>query len=79
MSLEKTDIIRHNLVPKHELLSGSEKEQLLAKVPMTSMPKIHASDPALKLFGIEAAVGDIVRISREDATGKNAYYRLVIK
>lgn len=67
------------MVPKHEIVSGSEREQLLAKVPMTSMPKIHASDPALKLFGLEPTVGDIVKISREDATGKNAYYRLVIK
>ncbi len=43
------------------------------------MPKIHISDPALKIFNLELAVGDIIKISREDATGKNSYYRFVIK
>ncbi|HQT44872.1 MAG TPA: DNA-directed RNA polymerase subunit RpoH/Rpb5 C-terminal domain-containing protein [Candidatus Micrarchaeota archaeon] len=77
--MEKNDIIRHNLVPKHEILLPAEKDELLARIPMASMPKIHISDPGLKLFGIEASSGDIVKISREDATGKNTYYRLVIK
>ena len=79
MSDAKTDTIIHNLVPKHELMTAEEKAELISKLPLLSIPKIHLDDPALKLFNLDASIGDIIRIRRNDSTGKNLYYRLVIK
>jgi len=71
--------ILHQLVPKHELLGAQEKSELLSKTSISSIPKIHVNDQAIKLFGLEPSLGDIIKISREDVTGKNTYYRVVIK
>ncbi|ADC64934.1 RNA polymerase Rpb5 [Ferroglobus placidus DSM 10642] len=69
----------HILVPKHELLSKEEAEELLKilGVRKEDLPKIRADDPIAKEIG--AKPGDIVRIIRESKTaGKSIAYRLVI-
>ncbi len=69
----------HILVPKHELLSKEEAEELLKVlgVKKEALPKIRADDPIAKEIG--AKPGDIVRIIREDTVfGKSIYYRLVV-
>ncbi len=69
----------HILVPKHELLSKEEAEELLKVlgVKKEDLPKIKANDPIVK--EIKAKPGDIVRIIREDEKfGKSIYYRLVV-
>ena len=69
----------HVLVPKHELLSEEEAEELLKAlgVKKEDLPKIKANDPIVKEIG--AKPGDIVRIIREDKVfGTSVYYRLVI-
>ncbi len=74
------DIFEHVLVPKHEILSPKEREELLAKyrVKPYQLPKIRASDPAVKAIG--AKPGDIVRIIRESPTaGTHIVYRYVIE
>jgi len=68
------------LVPKHEILSPEEREELLAKyrVKPYQLPKIRASDPAVKAIG--AKPGDIVRIIRRSSTaGEHVVYRYVIE
>ena len=74
------DISEHAYVPRHELLSGAEKEQLLVdlKVPTTDLlPRIQKHDPIARYMGL--VVGDVVRIHRYSATvGRDVYYRVVV-
>jgi len=67
------------LVPKHEVLSKEEAEELLRSlgIKKEQLPKIKATDPIAKEIG--AKVGEIVKITRESPTaGKSIAYRLVI-
>jgi len=78
--LENIDILKHILVPKHEILSEREKEELLAKfgIAVRQLPRIFSTDPIIKTIG--AKIGDVVRITREEEhIGKIIYYRVVIK
>ncbi len=67
------------LIPKHEILSHDEEEKVLASFGITkeNLPKIRSNDPQVKK--LEAKPGSVVKITREDSTGKNVYYRIVIK
>ncbi len=67
------------LVPKHEILSEEEAEELLKVlgVRKEQLPKIKADDPIVKEIG--AKVGDIVKITRKSLTaGESVFYRLVV-
>ncbi|MEM2963592.1 MAG: DNA-directed RNA polymerase subunit RpoH/Rpb5 C-terminal domain-containing protein [Candidatus Anstonellales archaeon] len=77
--MRKDPPIMHNLVPQHELLNAEEKEKLFLQLHCGpgNLPKIKKDDPALKLFGISASVGDVVRITRKEPTGVTFYYRVV--
>ncbi len=69
----------HILVPKHEVLSKEEAEELLRVLGVSKeqLPKIRADDPIVKEIG--AKPGDIVKITRESLTaGKSVFYRLVV-
>ena len=69
----------HILVPKHEVLSKEEAEEVLRTLGVRpeQLPKIRADDPIAREIG--AKVGDIVRIIRESPTaGTSIAYRLVI-
>ena len=72
------DISEHSFVPKHELLSEQEAEELLRRLDVSrqQLPYILASDPMVKKLG--AKFGDIIKITRESETaGKAVYYRVV--
>lgn len=74
------DIFEHDLVPKHEILSEKEREQLLAqyKVQPYQIPQIKANDPAVKVIG--AKPGDILKITRRSQTaGEYVAYRYVVE
>jgi len=74
------NIFEHVLVPKHEILTFEEREELLAKyrVRPYQLPRIRASDPAVKAIG--AKPGDVVRVIRESSTaGKHVVYRYVVE
>ncbi len=69
----------HILVPKHEVLSKEEAEELLKTlgIKKEQLPKIKRDDPIVKEIG--AKPGDIIKITRESLTaGKSVFYRLVI-
>lgn len=74
----KFDILQHSNVPKHEILSDSEIEEIFAEVEyeIKQLPKIKSDDPVVKAIG--AKEGDILRITRESQTaGTFITYRLV--
>ena len=73
-------IKKHNLVPKHTLLTDKQKEKLLADLHVTikELPKIRLSDSAIQ--PLEAKSNDIIKISRESrSAGNSVYYRIVIE
>lgn len=74
----KIDILKHELVPQHEILTAAEKKELLERMHITDkqLPKILDTDPVIKK--IEAKPGDVIKITRKSQTsGETVYYRLV--
>lgn len=73
------DIFAHNFVPKHELLSKKEAEELMEEFHIRpyQLPYIKTSDPAAQTLG--AKMGDILRVTRKSATaGEVVVYRYVV-
>jgi DNA-directed RNA polymerase subunit H len=77
-AVKNVDILKHKLVPKHEILGAAEKKEFMEKLNLTEkqLPKILDTDPVIKK--IEAKTGDLIRITRESQTaGQTVYYRIV--
>jgi DNA-directed RNA polymerase subunit H (RpoH/RPB5) len=73
------DILQHDLVPKHTILSTEEKEDLFneLKIEASQLPKVRRTDPIIKL--LNGKPGDVVRIQRQSPTaGVSIYYRLIV-
>jgi DNA-directed RNA polymerase I, II, and III subunit RPABC1 len=73
------DIYEHVRVPRHVLLSPSEKNELLRELKVTEdlLPRIQKHDPMARYMGLD--VGNVVRIERYSATtGQDVYYRVVV-
>ncbi len=75
------DILRHQLVPKHILLTKKETQELLDKykINVIDLPQIFEKDPVAIAIG--AKEGDVVMILRESNTTVKSisYYRYVKK
>jgi DNA-directed RNA polymerase subunit H len=74
------DLFEHKLVPKHEILTQKEVEQLLAeyRVQPYQLPQIKSSDPSVK--AIDAKPGDVLRVIRKSPTaGIHMAYRYVVE
>ncbi|GBC71082.1 hypothetical protein HRbin02_00860 [Candidatus Calditenuaceae archaeon HR02] len=73
-------ILEHELVPKHEIMSPEEVEELLGRyrITLNELPRILASDPVVREIG--AKPGDVLRIHRRSLTaGLSYYYRVVVR
>lgn len=74
------DIFKHVLVPKHEVLTPEEREEVLKRyrVKPYQIPHIRASDPIVRVIG--AKPGDILKITRKSPTaGVYVSYRYVVE
>ena len=75
-----TDMLKHELVPHHDILSPKDKKEVLEKFNVTKeqLPKIMVSDPVIKQ--IKAKAGDVIKITRDSPTaGKSVYYRVAVE
>jgi DNA-directed RNA polymerase subunit H len=77
----KIDVLLHELVPKHYLLTKEESQKLLEKykINISDLPQMYDKDPVSIAIG--AKEGDIIKIVRESHTTvkKIDYYRYVKK
>jgi len=74
------NIYEHVLVPKHEIATSEERDKILSeyRVQPYQLPRLKASDPAVKAIG--AKPGDIVKITRDSpSAGKYVSYRYVVE
>ena len=70
----------HIDVPKHEIMTRKEAEEVLEKYhcKATDLPLIFVTDPAI--IGIGVKPGDMIKITRKSATaGESFYYRYVVE
>ena len=74
------DIFEHALVPRHEILTENQQNELLGKYKIKpyQMPQIKSTDPAVKAIG--AKPGNVLRIIRKSSTaGEHIAYRYVVE
>jgi len=80
MKKKGIDVLKHELVPKHEILSPEEAKKVVKKYGGNPylFPYILSSDPVVQALG--AKVGDIIMITRKSETSlQTKYYRLVVE
>jgi len=77
---QEFDLMNHQLVPLHIIISDEEKKELFEKYNITQdqLPKILNTDPVSIFIG--AQPGQILKIIRRSHTAKEAVaYRLVVE
>jgi DNA-directed RNA polymerase subunit H len=73
---KKFDVMKHQLVPKHEKVSEREKKELFEKLHVSEkdLPQILVTDAAIAHLNIKE--GDVIKITRPSATaGISVFYR----
>ena len=77
----KIDVLLHELVPKHVLLTIDETQELLDmyQIEVIDLPQMFEKDPVAVAIG--AKEGDVIKIIRESKTTVASvdYYRYVKK
>ncbi|MCL1978765.1 MAG: DNA-directed RNA polymerase subunit H [Methanomassiliicoccaceae archaeon] len=79
------NVLKHDLVPEHHLLSEEEAEEVLSAMGMTydQLPKIRNTDAGIRVLeSIHGPIteGRIVRIVRKSETAQDfVAYRLVTR
>jgi len=73
------NITKHKLVPKHELMTDTEKHDTLSeyKTKLKNYPNILCNDPVSKYYGF--VPGNLIKITRKSPTvGTFVSYRVVV-
>lgn len=77
---KKFDVMKHELVPRHEVLPEPEARRVLERYHIfpEQLPKIMQSDPVCKAIG--AKPGQVVKVRRKSPTaGEATAFRLVVE
>ncbi|MGQ0536465.1 MAG: DNA-directed RNA polymerase subunit H [Methanobacteriota archaeon] len=80
MTVKKFDVMKHALVPRHDVLSEKDAMDVLHKYNVTieQLPKIYASDPVAR--AVRARPGQVIKIKRKSPTaGVALAYRVVVE
>ncbi len=82
MAVKKNKVLvpDHLYVPKHEIISKEEAEEVLSmyNCTPTELPLIFVTDPAIVGLGVRP--GDMIKITRNSPTaGQSTYYRYVVE
>ena len=79
------NILEHNLVPEHTLLTEEETAKVLSELGMTKdqLPKIRKSDAAIKVLeninNGPIELGSVIKVVRESETAEEfVAYRVVV-
>jgi len=75
---KKYDVTKHELVPKHVVISEKEKKDITEKYRLSiqNFPRILTTDPAISHLKIKE--GDIIKILRPSKTsGEAIFFRRV--
>jgi len=71
------DIPSKIFIPKHEIIVGEEREEILNKFTEAELARLFLTDMMARYYG--AKIGDIFKITRPSFTaGKNIFYRRVV-
>lgn len=80
------NVLKHDLVPEHHLLSEEEAELVLSKLKITrdQLPKIRKSDAGVRVlenvYGHPIEEGRVIKIVRKSETAQEfVAYRLVTR
>jgi len=82
--MEDVNVMLHDLVPEHALLSEKETQELLKKLKIRSvqLPKIRKDDPVIKILEMvhgPVLEGQVIKITRKsDSAGISVVYRTVV-
>lgn len=78
MAKSDFEVDSHVFVPKHELLSETERKELMNRYVIApgDLPKILITDPAIRHLSIKE--GDIIKITRPSPTAGTAHFFRVV-
>ncbi len=78
---QKLDVLAHELVPFHRILTKKETEEVLKRynIELVNLPRIKETDPVCVALG--ARFGDVIKIIRHSPTTVETVnsYRFVVK
>jgi DNA-directed RNA polymerase subunit H len=85
MIMVDVNVMMHEQVPEHTLLSEKEAEEVLKefRIKADQLPKIRKDDPVLKILEMiegEITQGRIIKITRKsESAGVSVVYRMVVE
>jgi len=76
-SVPTVDVLSHMLASEMKVIGDAEKAKIFTKFGINGdqLPRMSSEDPAA--VALKAVPGNVIRIERDDGTGKYTTYRIV--